>query len=493
MTFALAVGYDWLYETLSPEERIEIRDAILEKGVKLPFETRHRGWVDASNNWGQVCHAGMVAGSLATLEDEPELAARTVHQALHHVTRSMHAYAPNGSYPEGPGYWSYGTTYNVFLIAMLESVFGSDFGLAAAPGFSRTGEYVDLMTGPSGEFFNYADGGAHRGPEPALHWFADRFDRPDWALLDRAVTRDRLARISPGDAASQSDRFLPAALLWLDRESRDVAIRMPLQWSGGGSVPVTVHRSSWGDSGAVFVGFKAGSPSANHGQMDIGSFVLDADGIRWALDLGAEGYHGIESRGMDLWNRKQDSDRWTILRQSNTGHNTLVIDGQLQVAKGNAPIVAFSSLPEFPHSVADLSSVYRGQAESVVRGIALLPSRQVLIRDRLTGLVPGARVRWGMITRGKAGTLGEAELVLSQGNATLGLRIAMPEAAGWTSYETAAPRNEWDSPNRGTQMVGFEALAPASGVLDLAVVLTPGSVADGERQDVTLAPPREWR
>ena len=28
-----------------------------------------------------------------------------------------------------------------------------------------------------------------------------------------------------------------------------------------------------------------------------------------------------------LWNKKQDSDRWTIFRQSNHGHNTLAIDG----------------------------------------------------------------------------------------------------------------------------------------------------------------------
>ena len=28
-----------------------------------------------------------------------------MHNALQNVTRAMAAYAPNGSYPEGPGYW----------------------------------------------------------------------------------------------------------------------------------------------------------------------------------------------------------------------------------------------------------------------------------------------------------------------------------------------------------------------------------------------------
>ena len=107
---------------------------------------------------------------------------------------------------------------------------------------------------------------------------------------------------------------------------------MPLHWYSESETPITVHRSSWTDPAATFVGLKGGSPSGPHGQMDIGSFVLDADGVRWAVDLGAEGYHGIESRGMNLWSSSQNSDRWTIFRQSNHGHNTLVIDGQLQKA-----------------------------------------------------------------------------------------------------------------------------------------------------------------
>ncbi len=47
--------------------------------------------------------------------------------------------------------------------------------------------------------------------------------------------------------------------------------------------------------------------------------------------------------------------------------------------------------------------------------------------------------------------------------------------------ETATPPNEWDSPNPGTVMVGFEAVAPASGELGLDVLFTPGSVETNAR------------
>ena len=493
MTFALAVGYDWLYEQLDESSRVEIRSAIVAKGVLLPFETRHKGWVNSRNNWGQVCHGGLTAGALAVMEDEPDLAARTVHNALHHVTRSMDAFSPNGGYPEGPGYWSYGTSYNVTLIGVLESVLGTDFGLGQAPGFRLTGQYVSLMCGPSGVFFNYADGGAGRSVEPTLFWFASRSDRPDWLLGEEDRLLELLRREGGRSVVSDGNRLLPLALLWMDGRYERTDIGMPLHWCSEGETPVTVHRSSWTDPAAVFVGLKAGSPSASHGQMDIGSFVLDADGVRWAVDLGAEGYHGIESRGMNLWGRSQDSDRWTIFRQRNDGHNTLVIDGQLQRASGNGRIVAFSGDPEHPYSIVDMSSVYEGQADTVQRGVMMIGAQEVVIQDQLSGLRPGSRVRWGMITPGTPETLGESSVTLNEDDAQLMLTIQWPQAAVWQVIDTAKPRNEWDSPNRGTRMVAFEAIAPASGQMTLAVIATPGTCKDSVTSRLELRPLQEWK
>ncbi len=490
MTFALAIGYDWLYDQLDETKRQEIRRAIIEKGVALPFETRHKGWVKATNNWGQVCHGGLTAGALAVLEHEPELAARTVHSALHHVTRSMRAYSPKGSYPEGPGYWAYGTSYNVLLIGVLESTLGTDFGLAKAPGFNETGQYVSVACGPSGLLFNYADGGAGRAPQPALFWFASRYSRPDWLLGERERLMARVTSYNASHAASSSDRLLPLALLWMSDSDKSPTIRMPLHWQGEGDVPVTIHRSSWTDPNATFIGFKGGAPSANHGQMDIGSFVLEADGVRWAIDLGAEGYHGIESRGMNLWNRSQESDRWTIFRQSNHGHNTLVIDGQLQRAAGKGRIIRFSDDPSSPHSVLDMSEVYDGQAKSVQRGVALLDSRNVLIQDHLTGLKPGSRVRWGMITPASAEVSEGSSVELRRHDARLTLTILSPRKATWQTIDTVEPRNGWDSPNRGTLMVAFEVIAPESGELTLAVLATPGG--GPAKSELKLRPFTDW-
>jgi hypothetical protein len=495
MTLGMAIGYDWLYHQLDPAARATIRDAILDKGVRVPWDNpRHAGWSRAGNNWGQVCHAGMVAGALVTWEDDPELAAKTVHRALADVVHSMRAFAPNGSYPEGPGYWNYGTSFNVVLIAALEGMFGSDFGLDRAPGFRKTAEYVPLTYGPSGQFFNYADGGSGRGPQEVMYWFAHRYGRPDWLLHEDTVLRSRLPRLGDArTAASDSDRLLPLALLWMQPEPA-ADIRMPLHWSSGGHVPITIHRSSWTDPRATFLGVKAGSPSAPHGHMDTGSFVLDADGVRWALDLGAESYHGIESRGLNLWNSAQESDRWKVFRLSSLSHNTLVIDGALQNVKGKGTIVQFSDRADFPHTVVDLSEVYPGQVEKARRGFALLPSGEVLVQDHLFGGKPATTVRWGFVTRGIPGEdLTGAAVILRDGEQTLRVTRMAPKGIAWQVYNTAEPPNEWDSPNRNTRMLGFEAVFPASGELHLGVVFTPGSrVAEAKAAELPFRALDSW-
>src|SRR5262249_16281651 len=41
MTCGLAIGYDWLYDQLDDGNRREIRAAIVEKSLRLPFETKY--------------------------------------------------------------------------------------------------------------------------------------------------------------------------------------------------------------------------------------------------------------------------------------------------------------------------------------------------------------------------------------------------------------------------------------------------------------------
>ena len=47
-------------------------------------------------------------------------------------------------------------------------------------------------------------------------------------------------------------------------------------------------RDGWDSPKGWFVGFKAGTNAVNHSHLDVGTFVIDAKGIRWAVQLGPD-------------------------------------------------------------------------------------------------------------------------------------------------------------------------------------------------------------
>lgn len=468
MSLAVAVGYDWLYGDLDEATRREIAAGLRRCG--LDASQMKLWWIRAHNNWGQVCHAGILAAALALAEENPADAARYVQRAVDCLPISMKALAPNGSYPEGPGYWSYGMHFNVIAIALLESALGSDFGLASKPGFREAGYYPDIVTGPSGLTFNYADGGSGRGTHPALWWFAKRFKSPEvlrYRELDnfKAYAARRDKRI----LGKGGHRLFPFVLFWLETPEAGTSSRLPLVWDGQGPVPITIQRSSWNDDEALFVGLKGGSPSGPHGHMDGGSFVMDTKGVRWAVDLGAEGYYGIERRGMNLWSGAQDSDRWKIFRLSTWGHNVLMLDGCQQDVKGSAKVVRVRAEP--PSEVAlDLSTLYTNATEVLRDGKMSADGRSYVLHDVVRGFRPGGEVRWSMLTGAEAQVDGTA-VVLKQKGQTMRLAQTGRDRGAWSVMPATGP-NEWDSPNRGCSQLTFKVKADSTGEARLGVTFT---------------------
>jgi oligo-alginate lyase len=72
--------------------------------------------------------------------------------------------------------------------------------------------------------------------------------------------------------------------------------------------------------------------------MDIGSFVMEANDVRWAMDLGSSDYNTLETNGVDLWNMSQTSERWDVFRYNNMAHNTLTFNGKKQLVAGNSTV-----------------------------------------------------------------------------------------------------------------------------------------------------------
>ena len=469
MTMALAIGYDWLHDQLSASSKDSIKKAILSKGIEPSLNNKNNSWLKAEHNWNQVCNAGMTYGALAIYEDQPALAKQIIGRAIESIKLPMKDYGPDGIYPEGYGYWGYGTSFNVLFLDAIEKLFKTDFGLSQSPGFLKTAGFMENMTGPTGIPFNYSDAGGGGGFHPAMYWIANKVKDPTLLWSEKKYLRKENTK------NLVKDRILPAIMLWKGNIKSE-QIKAPEQktWIGKGKNPIGMMRTSWTDPNAIYIAAKGGSASINHAHMDIGSFVMDANGERWAMDFGMQNYESLESKGVKLWGRTQDSERWNVFRLNNFSHNTLIIDSQLQRVEGHASIIDQRSDENNMQVTFDLSTVYTDQLLACKRTIAIMNKDHVEVRDEIETLNRETKVRWNLLTPAKVEITGPNSAILMIGKKSMNMNVSGAENIKMRTWSTDPPR-DYDAPNPGTILVGFEAIIPPGSRNTLQVTLTPGS------------------
>ena len=467
MTMALAIGYDWLYEKLPKQTKEIVEKAIIEKGLLPSYDKRYNWFLRAVHNWNQVCNAGMTFGALAIWDKETDLARKTINRAIETIKIPMEHYAPEGAYPEGISYWDYGTSFNALFLSAVEKAFGTDFELGQMPGFLKTGEYVLHMVSPSLRNFAYSDNSQKAAMSPAMFWFYDK--TKDASILynqARLYQRDGKERIL-------KDRLAPAMLIWGASASLS-KIQEPdqLVWKAQGDNPVCLMRSSWSDTSGVYVGVKLGSPSVNHGHMDIGSFVFEANGVLWGMDMGGENYNQLETKGVDLWNRKSGSQRWDVYRYNNRTHYTLSFNRKYQYVEGKAQIDKYSELAEHMYVVSDLTSVYEGQVKNVKRAVSLVDKKYVVVEDLIETNEHFTMMTWTMVTSATAKILSENVMLLEQNGKKLYIRVEGLEKIRWRIVP-AEPDFSYNSPNPGVSLIGFDVDLELSRKQKVKVYLLP--------------------
>lgn len=464
MTNALAIGYDWLYADLSPADRQTIRQAIVEKGLlagKKAYET-NAFWTHATHNWAQVCAGGLTDGALAVADEEPEIARFILLHARDTMIAPMKEFAPDGGTSEGPGYWDYATRYTVFYLASTKLALGNDFGFSDAPGFDKTSQFRLYFTGPLGKTANFSDSGDTAGIAPQMLWMARRFHRPDYAKQEREV------------AEHQPNIF---DLFWwnpAEIETRSPPLPLDAVYK---RVNVAYFRSAWDDPKAAFLAFKAGDNKANHSHLDLGSFILDADGQRWAEELGGDDYDLPGYFG---------NKRFSYYRLRTEGQNTLVIDGQNQDAKAAAPITGFVSTPTRAAAVADLTAAYAAHAKRVRRGVALLDRRLVLVQDEVQAEQP-IEIVWNLHTNAHVAVDSAGRsATLTQKDATLRATILEPAGAKFNAEPV-----DLKPPQRPTKGVTnlMVRLPEKTNETRIVVLLSPG----GENESApAIQPLDQW-
>jgi len=363
-------------------------------------------------------------------------------------------------------YWDYGSTFNAIFFMLVESGLGTSYGLDTMAGFIDSADYMRHATGPTGYYFNYADCRIGKRCSPALLWFADR-DLTRFGGCASGAFQAEWDTVVNHPAHFRGNRIAPLTIIFGLVQNPlvpEISPSLPLDMHGGGDSEIVTLRSAWNDPSAWYVGVKSGTPSASHGHMDGGSFILEAGGVRWGLECGMEEYNRLEQIGYNLWGNEQDGLRWDVFRYGNLSHNIMVINGERQrVANRAKVIVADINVPS-PYVKVDLSALYM---RPVFREFSFKNRAGLEIVDTLSELTEYKSVHWQMLTSAAVSICGSV-LTLTQDGQTL--TIENDADIEWDVTEADHLYRAWDTPQENLRVVSFERRAPASGEMKNTVV-----------------------
>ncbi|KAF8745167.1 Heparinase II III family protein, partial [Rhizoctonia solani] len=467
LTNAFGIGYDWMYDAWTADQRNAIMWTIINVGLSAgvasyndPTSHGNFGWWQngINGNWNCVCNGGLTVGALAILGDDPTGTAETMLGLTIPNAQQNCAFGPSsdGTWSETPNYWYFGTTGHAEMSSALLTATGSTYDLPV-PDYNLTALYHMHVYGPVAKF-DYGDTGPNKFSATAnsMMFYGSYFNEPRYTLFQR----DR------ADAAE------PWSMFWYDPSvSGAFWDGMPLDhYFDNGLDQWAAMRTSWTDNNALYAAIKSGNHTGHqtHGDLDAGTFVLDAMGQRWAGELGNGDYL---STGY-FQNEKQDSQRWLYYRKRTEGQNTLVVNNDNQNVNAQPTVQYGSTLDKQGSSTVydvgsgstaffttDLTTTYNGQ--NIKRGMRLINGRkQVLLQDDLSNV--SQSVEWRMhtnatVTIDSAGTtatleLGGQKMEVKLLNAGQGVVFSTKEAVR-ASTDPAFPPGQTDQPNPGVTVL----------------------------------------
>ena len=484
MIHSIALAYDWCYKFWTPEQRQQMENAIVNLGLnhaKREYAGNRRWykWVygmdgtETGSNWTVVCNAGVLIGSLAIYEKQPELCNTMINNAVRSMKAGLNAYSANGAFRENLNYWGYATRNLIMATDAFESAIGGNFNalppieapfhydFTKAPGISVTPDFPIYANGPAG-VFNYGDGsGGSISSSPAFMWIGDRFNSPHYTKYHL----DNIAR------KGHSGINLPLDLLWYQSGQMDKDLPEDKLFEEN----FASMRSSWDNESALWIALKGGINGKGHNHYDLGTFALDYGGVRFARQLGAIGYDWEGNRTQFYKGRTEGQNTIVVNPDETAGQNTAGTSEFTHFYSGNTSAYAILDMTgaydKAVKTVGENSVTVDTTVTSARRGIKMYSDKnRIVIQDEVKMNAP-SELYWFMHTLAKI-TLynNNKSAVLTSGGKTLYFNLVSNCDAQF-EVMTAAPLPTSPSPEDQPDSSGTKLAIHATGVTDTTIAV----------------------
>lgn len=357
LLYGLGVGYDLLYNDLTPAEREKYRSKLARQGHIMyeQWKSRPGRSISYSQNHTFIPMAGLGIAAYAVYGEVPE-AAEWAKVARAIYDRVLATYSHDGYYYEGYEYWIFATPWIIHYLDAQKHVTGED--LFDRPGLRLMHLYAAHSLLPGGDqMFDFGD--VYDGPvSRALQGEDYERSHVEGRLLSNYnVLYDLAARFKDPEIQGVADWMRDTlhqanaeewwSVVWRDNHIASKPISKLPAWHWFADADVVFWRSDWG-ARATAVAFKCGPPEGHattelvkeypdwhledgHVHPDVNSFILFAHG---EYLTGDSGYAGTPKT---------------------VEHNTLLVDGHGQGAEGTHDV--WGGIPYAQLNLARLTHV----------------------------------------------------------------------------------------------------------------------------------------
>ena len=173
-----------------------------------------------------------------------------------------------------------------------------------------------------------------------------------------------------------------------------------------------------------------------------------------------------------LFDRSQNSGRWTVLRYNNYHHNTITLNDNLHNVKGKATFTDIIDTETEKGVVIDMTDVLKNDAVSAERTVKLVDEKELVVYDRI--LAPAdndVEYTWRMVTNGEP-EVKKNMIILKADGKTMYLKAKSNIKFKYMTW-SAEPKTDYDEPNEGKFIVGIKAEIYSGETADFKIVLTP--------------------
>lgn len=420
MTYSVALGYNWMYDYLSKEEKDIIQKAIINNGLIAGISSQYTSqFVNKNNNWNPICNGALAIGAIALLkinenielkendidynfqknylkineneisENKYKVTLKKLCQAIIYRTIDkiplVYEEMQDGAYEEGILYWEYGNTYLINFLSTLKLSFGKTFNLVDDTYLKNTILYPVYLTGkssvnlPESKVYNYGDADENIVNTSASTWLANQYYKDEklskivnWYQENYFETQNIYQLLWQNYKFSFKDKNEQEATL------NDIADK---KYQG---TEIAILQKNILDKKGFYIATKAGkNSSTNHSDLDAGSFILDAKGTRWIEDSGRE-YYNVNK----YWDKSYI--RWTYYKKRAESHSTIVLDtdtNEDQKINADCKIINFISNNNKSSVELDISEAYNFDEKTkneITRKILLDKEKnKILIEDNI--------------------------------------------------------------------------------------------------------------